>query len=114
MRFEIDTDIVGQFIWRLKAANNLVIANGESYVRKAACETAINLVKAAAWAQYTIYKDTSDYWRWRLRATNNEIIAKSSESYYNEKDCTDAAKLAYAANAATPVTDLTAVSARRW
>lgn len=36
---------------------------------------------------YYMYKDSQGYWRWRLRAANNEIIAVSSESYYNKADC---------------------------
>lgn len=36
---------------------------------------------------YYIYKDAGGYWRWRFVAANNRIIAVSSESYHNEKDC---------------------------
>lgn len=36
---------------------------------------------------YTIYKDTSSQWRWRLVASNGRTIADSAEGYYNKADC---------------------------
>jgi len=35
----------GQWRWRLRAGNNETIASGESYVNKADCVHAINLIK---------------------------------------------------------------------
>jgi uncharacterized protein len=107
VRFEISKDVAGQYIWRLRADNSLIIANGESYVRQYDCEQAISLVQGAALDQYSIYKDVAGFWRWTLRARNNEIIAHSSESYHNRSDCEYSARLAYTANSATPVVDLT-------
>lgn len=107
MRFEIENDLAGQYIWRLRADNSLIIANGESYVRKSDCEHVVSLVKGAAIDQYWIYQDSVNLWRWRLRARNNEIVAHSSESYYNKLDCEHSARLAYSANASTPVIDMT-------
>lgn len=51
MTFEIDKDRVGQFIWRLKGANGEIVAHGESYYTKAACERAIALVQSSRGAQ---------------------------------------------------------------
>lgn len=36
---------------------------------------------------YQIYRDSANFWRWRLKAANHEVIAVSSESYYNKSDC---------------------------
>ena len=35
--------------------------------------------------KFYLYKDQSNYWRWRLVATNGKIIAESSESYWNKQ-----------------------------
>jgi uncharacterized protein len=47
MTFFVDTDVRGQYIWRLRAANHEIIAHGESYRNKADCLHAIELVKSA-------------------------------------------------------------------
>jgi uncharacterized protein YegP (UPF0339 family) len=36
---------------------------------------------------YVIYRDTRNYWRWRLIASNGKVIADSAESYVNKQDC---------------------------
>ena len=41
---------------------------------------------------FEIYKDSSNLWRWRLKAANYEIIAQG-ESYYNKTDCLKAISL---------------------
>ncbi len=46
MHFEIDTNIRGQYIWRLRANNGEIIAHGESYVNKSDCQKAISLVRS--------------------------------------------------------------------
>jgi hypothetical protein len=38
-------------------------------------------------AQFELYKDIKDEYRWRFRADNYEIIADSSEGYINKSDC---------------------------
>jgi uncharacterized protein YegP (UPF0339 family) len=116
MKFEIDKNSAGQFIWRLKAVNGKILATaGESYVRKNDAEHGINLVKGTpSLSQYTFYQDASRQWRWRLDATNGQVIAVSSESYWNRSDCEAAANLAVSTNASTPVVDLTAATAARW
>jgi uncharacterized protein YegP (UPF0339 family) len=47
--FEVYKDASGQFRWRLKAANNKVVADsGESYVSKDKCLHGIEVVKSEA------------------------------------------------------------------
>jgi len=47
-KFEIYKDKKGEFRWRLKAANNQVIATGEGYASKAGCKNGIESVKKNA------------------------------------------------------------------
>ena len=115
MKFQIDKNSAGQFIWRLLAANGKIIATaGESYVRKEDCVHGINLVKGTtSLSQYEIYHDTEKLWRWRLVATNGQIIAISSESYLNRSGAEAGAQLAVSTNEKTPVEDLTVAAAAK-
>ena len=36
---------------------------------------------------YFVYRDTGNYWRWRLVASNGRTIADSGEGYFNKADC---------------------------
>jgi uncharacterized protein YegP (UPF0339 family) len=36
---------------------------------------------------FTIYSDSKNEYRWRLRATNGQIIAVSGEGYVSKSDC---------------------------
>lgn len=47
-KFEIYKDRKGEFRWRLRAGNNEVIATGEGYTTKAACQNGIESVKKNA------------------------------------------------------------------
>lgn len=48
MHYRIYQDQDGYWRWRLRAANNEIIASGEAYVQKANCLHAIALVKASS------------------------------------------------------------------
>lgn len=108
MKYEIDYDVLRQYIWRFVASNGRILANGESHPYKANAVHAINLVKGTtSLSQYRLYQDSQTHWRWRLVATNGENIAHSSESYWNEADAKSAANIVMSSNALTPVYDLT-------
>lgn len=48
MYYEVYKDANGEWRWRLRAANNQVIAtSGEGYANRADCLTAIDLVKSS-------------------------------------------------------------------
>lgn len=47
MRYQIYRDVTGLFRWRLIAANNEIVASGESYTSKASCLHAVGLLKAS-------------------------------------------------------------------
>ena len=38
-------------------------------------------------AQFEIYRDNSDKYRWRLRADNGNIVADSGQGYSRRADC---------------------------
>lgn len=38
-------------------------------------------------ADFQVYQDKADEWRWRLRANNYETIADSGEGYKEKSDC---------------------------
>lgn len=47
MKYQIYKDPQRNWRWRLLAANNEIIASGESYANKADCLSAISLVKGS-------------------------------------------------------------------
>lgn len=49
-RFTIYQDEAGAWRWRLQAANNRVLASGESHTRKQDAERAVRTVKETVWA----------------------------------------------------------------
>ena len=48
MKYFIYKDKVGEWRWRLSAANNEIIASGEGYKNKTDCLHAIDLVKSSS------------------------------------------------------------------
>lgn len=51
MRYEIYKDIAGLWRWRLVAANNQILASGESYYNKQDCYHVIGLVSTSGQAK---------------------------------------------------------------
>lgn len=48
MHYEVYKDTAGEWRWRLRAANNKIIANsGEGYANRTDCLSAIDLVKSS-------------------------------------------------------------------
>ena len=96
-RFEVFTDIAGEYRFRLIAPNNKIIGVSEGYTTKEGCingvksvkkhvpkaET-INLLKTESQktqkAVFETFKDVAEHYRFRLRAPNYEIIL-ASQSY---------------------------------
>ena len=54
-------------------------------------------------AHFYVYKDIKNEWRWRFIAKNAKIIAVSSESYLNLKDCEHSIELVKTQDSATRV-----------
>jgi uncharacterized protein YegP (UPF0339 family) len=71
----------------MQAENNIKYFEGEiAQIREL-------IEKEPGGATYLMYKDSSDEWRWQLRAANNRIIADSGEGYHNRQDCLHAIDL---------------------
>lgn len=51
------------------------------------------MMKDLIYPCYVQRKDHSNQWYWVFYAKNRKAIAKSSEGYINESDCTDSIKL---------------------
>ena len=49
-RFEVYQDKRGGWRWRLKAANNRIIAQGESHTRKRDADRAVRTIKETVWS----------------------------------------------------------------
>lgn len=111
LKFELYKDNKDEFRWRLKAANNKVLATGgQGYKAKADCMKGIeNMQKAGdanAKTKFEVYEDNMKAFRWRLIASNGQTIAGSSEGYTTKSDCQKALDLVKMAGKA-PIDDQT-------
>lgn len=111
LKFELYKDNKDEFRWRLKAANNKVLATGgQGYKAKADCMKGIeNMQKAgdvSAKTKFEVYEDNKKAYRWRLNASNGQTIAGSSESYKTKSDCEKSIDLVKMAGKA-PIDDQT-------
>jgi uncharacterized protein YegP (UPF0339 family) len=93
-RFEVFTDIAGEYRFRLIAPNNKIIGVSEGYTTKEGCMQGVNSViknvskaetvnllqtksKKTQKAVFETFKDVAEHYRFRLRAPNYEIILAS-------------------------------------
>lgn len=58
-------------------------------------------------ADFELRKDNKDQWYWTFQADNNKTIARSSESYFNRKDCIHSIRLVKDLASACTVWDMT-------
>jgi len=99
--FEIYEDKAGEWRWRLRAANDeLVAMSEEGFASKASVVRALGVVrKNVAAAEdhleltaddeaeggtakgFEIYEDKAGKWRWRLRAANGELLAIPEQGF---------------------------------
>lgn len=117
MKFQIVQNTAKQFYWRLVASNHLIIAVGvESYGSKAECRRAIDVIVRAPAAQFHVYQDFQQLWRWRLSSPTGQVVASSGESYVNLQGAADSAAMAAGTDAYTPLEEVhdsgTAIRAR--
>ena len=100
-KFQVYKDAAGKFRFRLRADNNKIVAVGEAYEQHASCINGIKSVQKNCNSEiedltieerkvpnpkYQIFKDTTDEFRFHLKASNGEIIAQS-EGYQTKEDC---------------------------
>jgi len=99
--FEIYKDKAGEWRWRLRAANDeLVAVSEEGFASKSSVSRALGVVrKNVAAAEdhleltaddeaegstakgFEIYEDKAGKWRWRLRAANGELLAIPEQGF---------------------------------
>ena len=63
-------------------------------------------------ADFELRKDNKDQWYWTFQAENNKTIARSSESYFNRKDCLHSIYLVKTLAPAATVFDMSSGSAK--
>jgi uncharacterized protein YegP (UPF0339 family) len=95
LKFEFYEDRAKEHRWRLKAANNKILATaGQGYAAKASAKTAVeNLIKDINKYTFEVYEDRAKEFRWRLKASNGQIVAASSEGYNARAGCEHAIDL---------------------
>ncbi|MCW4022840.1 MAG: DUF1508 domain-containing protein [archaeon] len=94
-KYQVYKDMEGKFRFRLRAANNKIVAVSEAYESKASCINGIKSVQSNCEShiedktkamekitnpKYEIFTDAADEFRFHLKASNGEIIA-ASEGY---------------------------------
>ena len=62
---------------------------------------------------YTIFKDQTGEYRWRLCAHNYIVIAISGKGYKNHKDCSDSIDLVKESSSAPVIDTTSTVSSER-
>jgi uncharacterized protein YegP (UPF0339 family) len=99
-KYQVYRDKAGKFRFRLRAANNKIVAVSEAYESKAGCINGIKSVqgncnspiqdktiefKDLSNPKYEVFKDIASKFRFNLKAPNGEIIA-ASEAYQTKQN----------------------------
>jgi uncharacterized protein YegP (UPF0339 family) len=102
-RYQVYRDAAGKFRFRLRAANNKIVAVSEAYERKAGCMNGVKSVQkncdskiedktigaeTLPHPKYEVFTDVASKFRFNLSAPNGEIIA-ASEAYETKQGCMD-------------------------
>jgi uncharacterized protein len=100
-KYQVYKDTAGKFRFRLRAANNKIVAVSEAYERKAGCMNGVKSVQKNCDAKiedktigaeklshpkYVVFTDAASKFRFNLSAPNGEIIA-ASEAYESKQGC---------------------------
>ena len=99
--YQVYKDTAGKFRFRLRAANNKIVAVSQAYERKAGCINGVKSVqkncgspvedktveaKTLPHPKYEVFTDVASKYRFNLSASNGEIIA-ASEAYETKQSC---------------------------
>jgi len=94
-KYQVYKDVAGKFRFRLRAANNKIVAVSEAYESKAGCMNGVKSVQSNCEShvedqtkkmeeltnpKYEVFTDVAGEFRFHLKASNGEIIA-ASEGY---------------------------------
>lgn len=100
-RYQVYRDTAGKFRFRLRAANNKIVAVSEAYERKAGCMNGVRSVQRNCGSKiedktigaeklphpkYEVFSDAASKFRFNLCACNGEVIA-ASEAYETKQGC---------------------------
>jgi uncharacterized protein YegP (UPF0339 family) len=100
-KYQVYKDTAGKFRFRLRAANNKIVAVSEAYESKKGCMNGVKSVQKNCGApiedrtigaeelphpKYEVFTDVASKFRFNLSAPNGEIIA-SSEAYESKQGC---------------------------
>jgi uncharacterized protein YegP (UPF0339 family) len=101
IKYQVYKDVGGKYRFRLRAANNKILAVSEAYETKAGCTNGVESVQKNCQSKiedktteckrlpnpkYEIFVDTNLKFRFNLIASNGQIIA-SSEAYNSKQGC---------------------------
>lgn len=89
LKFEIYQDAAKDYRWRLKGADDKVLATaGQSFAAKADARKSVDrIVNNLAKQKFEVYEDKGKEYRWRLKASNGQVVAASSGAYESKADC---------------------------
>jgi uncharacterized protein YegP (UPF0339 family) len=94
-KYQVYRDIAGKYRFRLRAANNKIVAVSEAYESKVGCMNGVKSVQSNCEShvedqtknmekitnpKYEVFTDVAGEFRFHLKASNGEIIA-ASEGY---------------------------------
>jgi len=100
-RYQVYRDTAGKFRFRLRAANNKIVAVSEAYESKAGCMNGVRSVQRNCESKiedktigaekllhpkYVVFTDAASKFRFNLSASNGEVIA-TSEAYETKQNC---------------------------
>jgi len=100
-RYQVYRDTAGKFRFRLRAANNKIVAVSEAYESKAGCMNGVRSVQRNCESKiedktigaeklphpkYMVFTDAASKFRFNLSASNGEVIA-ASEAYETKQNC---------------------------
>jgi uncharacterized protein YegP (UPF0339 family) len=100
-KYQVYKDTVGKFRFRLRAANNKIVAVSEAYESKAGCINGVKSVQkncdskiedktigaeTLTHPKYEVFTDAASKYRFNLSAPNGQVIA-TSEAYETKQNC---------------------------
>jgi len=100
-KYQVYKDTAGKFRFRLRAANNKIVAVSEAYKSRTGCMNGVKSVQKNCDSKiedktigaetlpnpkYVVFTDAASKFRFNLRAPNGEIIA-ASEAYETKQGC---------------------------
>src|SRR5262249_22440433 len=80
LKFEVYQDAAKEYRWRLKGADDKVLATaGQGFSAKADARKSVDgMMNKLDKRKFEVYQDKGKEYRWRLIATNGQVVAASS------------------------------------